>query len=49
VGLAAKVVERQRKTGIGEIRDGELGKVGFSKYVLQRLSGFRGSRRFHGR
>jgi hypothetical protein len=40
------VVERQRKTGIDVISDGELGKVGFSKYVHV---GLRGSRRFHGR
>jgi methionine synthase II (cobalamin-independent) len=36
------VVERQRKTGIDVISDGELGKVGFSEYVLQRMSGFEG-------
>jgi hypothetical protein len=36
------VVERQRKTGIDVISDGELGKVGFSEYMLQRMSGFEG-------
>jgi methionine synthase II (cobalamin-independent) len=36
------VVEWQRKTGIDVISDGELRKVGFSKYVLQRMSGFEG-------
>jgi 5-methyltetrahydropteroyltriglutamate--homocysteine methyltransferase len=36
------VVERQRKTDTHVISDGELGKVGFSKYVLQRMSGFEG-------
>ena len=36
------MVERQRKTGIDVISDGELGKVGFSEYMLQRMSGFEG-------
>jgi 5-methyltetrahydropteroyltriglutamate--homocysteine methyltransferase len=38
----ADVVARQREVGIDEISDGELGKVGFSNYVLQRMSGFAG-------
>ena len=42
----AEVVEQQRKTGIDVISDGELGKVGFSNYVLQRFSGFEGNAQF---
>ena len=38
----ADVVARQQKIGIDVISDGELGKVGFSNYVLQRMSGFEG-------
>ena len=38
----AEVVARQQKIGIDVISDGELGKVGFSNYVLQRMSGFEG-------
>src|ERR1700722_15042874 len=38
----AEVVARQHKVGIDVISDGELGKVGFSNYVLQRMSGFEG-------
>jgi 5-methyltetrahydropteroyltriglutamate--homocysteine methyltransferase len=40
------VVARQRQTGIDVISDGELGKVGFSNYVLQRMSGFEGQAEF---
>ncbi len=42
----ADVVARQREVGIDEISDGELGKVGFSNYVLQRMSGFAGHAQF---
>ena len=42
----AEVVEQQRKTGIDLISDGELGKVGFLNYVLQRFSGFEGNAQF---
>src|SRR3954453_4506799 len=42
----ADVVARQREVGINKIRDGELGKVVFSNYVLQRMSGFAGHAQF---
>jgi hypothetical protein len=42
----AEVVERQEKIGIDVISDGEIGKVGFSNYVLQRMSGFAGHAQF---
>jgi 5-methyltetrahydropteroyltriglutamate--homocysteine methyltransferase len=42
----AEVVARQRKVGIDVISDGELGKVGFSNYVIQRMSGFEGKADF---
>jgi 5-methyltetrahydropteroyltriglutamate--homocysteine methyltransferase len=42
----AEVVARQQKIGLDVISDGELGKVGFSNYVLQRLSGFEGQADF---
>ena len=42
----AEVVGRQQKVGIDVISDGELGKVGFSNYVLQRMSGFDGQADF---
>ena len=42
----AEVVERQEKLGIDVISDGEIGKVGFSNYVLQRMSGFAGHAQF---
>jgi 5-methyltetrahydropteroyltriglutamate--homocysteine methyltransferase len=42
----AEVVQRQRELGIDVISDGELGKVGFSNYVLQRMSGFSGQAQF---
>jgi 5-methyltetrahydropteroyltriglutamate--homocysteine methyltransferase len=35
-----EVVRRQRDAGIDVISDGEMGKVGFSNYVLQRFTGF---------
>jgi 5-methyltetrahydropteroyltriglutamate--homocysteine methyltransferase len=39
----ADVVKRQRDVGIDAVSDGEMGKVGFSNYVMQHLSGFSGS------
>lgn len=39
----AEVVKHQRDIGIDVISDGEVGKVGFSNYVLQRMSGFEGA------
>ena len=42
----AEVVARQQKIGLDVISDGELGKVGFSNYVLQRMSGFEGQADF---
>ena len=42
----AEVVARQHKVGIDVISDGELGKVGFSNYVIQRMSGFEGKADF---
>ena len=38
----AEVVARQQKIGIDVISDGELGKVGYSTYITERLSGFGG-------
>jgi 5-methyltetrahydropteroyltriglutamate--homocysteine methyltransferase len=35
-----EVVARQREVGIDVVSDGEMGKVGFSNYVIQRLDGF---------
>jgi|SRR5579875_545824 len=42
----AEVVARQRELGIDVVSDGEMGKVGFSNYVIQRLSGFAGQAQF---
>jgi 5-methyltetrahydropteroyltriglutamate--homocysteine methyltransferase len=39
----AEVVRRQRELGVDVISDGEMGKVGFSNYVLQHLDGFEGA------
>jgi 5-methyltetrahydropteroyltriglutamate--homocysteine methyltransferase len=39
----ADVVKRQRDIGIDAISDGEMGKVGFSNYVMQHLGGFSGA------
>jgi 5-methyltetrahydropteroyltriglutamate--homocysteine methyltransferase len=39
----AEVVQRQRHIGITAISDGEMGKVGFSNYVIQHLAGFEGA------
>jgi 5-methyltetrahydropteroyltriglutamate--homocysteine methyltransferase len=41
-----EVVARQRKIGLDVISDGEFGKVGFSNYVLQRMTGFEGKADF---
>jgi 5-methyltetrahydropteroyltriglutamate--homocysteine methyltransferase len=37
------IVRRQREIGIDAVSDGEMGKVGFSNYVMQHLGGFEGS------
>ena len=42
----ADVVARQREVGIDVISDGELSKVGFSNYVIQRMSDFEGKADF---
>lgn len=42
----AEVVRRQQEIGVDLISDGEIGKVGFSNYVLQRMSGFAGHAQF---
>jgi len=42
----AESVARQRGLGLDVISDGEMGKVGFSNYVLQRMSGFEGHAQF---
>jgi 5-methyltetrahydropteroyltriglutamate--homocysteine methyltransferase len=39
----AEMVQRQRTIGIDAISDGEMGKVGFSNYVMQHLGGFEGA------
>src|SRR5262245_26680343 len=36
----AEVVKLQRQAGIDIVSDGEMSKVGFSNYVMQRYSGF---------
>ena len=36
----AEVVGKQRAAGIDIVSDGEMSKVGFSNYVMQRYSGF---------
>ncbi len=40
------IVARQRELGIDVVSDGEVGKVGFSNYVIQRMSGFAGEAQF---
>jgi 5-methyltetrahydropteroyltriglutamate--homocysteine methyltransferase len=40
------VVARQKEVGIDVVSDGEVGKVGFSNYVIQRMSGFAGEAQF---
>src|SRR3954469_18643752 len=37
-----EAVERQVAAGVTVISDGELGKVGYSTYMIERLSGFGG-------
>jgi 5-methyltetrahydropteroyltriglutamate--homocysteine methyltransferase len=37
-----EIVERQTATGIDVVNDGEMGKVGYSTYVTERLTGFEG-------
>src|SRR5438132_5092578 len=39
------VVRRQIDAGIDVLSDGEMGRVGFSAYATERLSGFDGVRR----
>jgi 5-methyltetrahydropteroyltriglutamate--homocysteine methyltransferase len=39
----ADVVRRQREVGIDVVNDGEMGKVGYSTYIHERLSGFGGA------
>jgi len=36
----AEVVKRQRECGVDVISDGEMSKIGFSNYAMQRFSGF---------
>ena len=36
----AEVVKRQRECGIDVISDGEMSKIGFSNYAMQRFNGF---------
>jgi 5-methyltetrahydropteroyltriglutamate--homocysteine methyltransferase len=36
----AEVVAKQREVGVDIVSDGEMSKVGFSNYVMQRYSGF---------
>jgi 5-methyltetrahydropteroyltriglutamate--homocysteine methyltransferase len=38
--IARKAVGKQREAGVDIISDGEMSKVGFSNYVMQRYSGF---------
>ena len=42
----AEVVALQRKAGVDIISDGEMSKVGFSNYVMQRYSGFKNRTQF---
>ena len=41
----SSVVEQQRQTGIDIPSDGEMGRVGFSAYITERLTGFDGEPR----
>ena len=41
-GAVDDAVARQVAAGVSVISDGELGKVGYSTYVIERLSGFGG-------
>jgi 5-methyltetrahydropteroyltriglutamate--homocysteine methyltransferase len=42
----AEVVGRQRAIGIDVVSDGEMSKIGFSNYVMQRYSGFKNRAQF---
>jgi 5-methyltetrahydropteroyltriglutamate--homocysteine methyltransferase len=37
-----EVVDRQRRTGLDFVSDGEMSKIGFSNYIFERLTGFGG-------
>jgi len=41
----ADIVRRQVEIGLDAVSDGELGKVSYSSYVTERLSGFGGESR----
>ncbi|MBN8818310.1 MAG: cobalamin-independent methionine synthase II family protein [Sphingomonas sp.] len=41
-GAIADAVDRQVEAGISIVSDGELGKVGYSTYIIERLEGFGG-------
>jgi 5-methyltetrahydropteroyltriglutamate--homocysteine methyltransferase len=45
-GAVQEVVNRQRQAGVDVISDGEMSKVGFSNYAMQRFSGFGGLTQF---
>ena len=45
----ADIVRRQREAGIDVVNDGEQGKVGYSTYVKERLSGFGGGEQMSAR
>ena len=36
----AEVVRKQAEVGVDVVNDGEMGKIGYSTYVKDRLSGF---------
>ena len=38
----AEVVRKQAEAGVDVVNDGEMGKIGYSTYVKDRLSGFGG-------
>jgi 5-methyltetrahydropteroyltriglutamate--homocysteine methyltransferase len=40
------VVARQAEVGVDVVNDGEMGKIGYSTYVKERLTGFGGSQTF---
>ena len=42
----AEVVAKQRDSGVDIVSDGEMSKVGFSNYVMQRYSGFKNRTQF---
>src|SRR5579884_1632744 len=39
------IVEKQAEVGVDVVNDGEMGKVGYSTYVTERLTGFAGESR----